>query len=118
MLILVLVLGAFGAGFINGLCGSSGGILLTYVFYAVYRGSERSAKDSMVSAMAAILPISVFSLLTYKNASLSPASVISVVIPSAAGGVIGAVIAHKIPAGSLRLLFAVLVIYAGIKMII
>ena len=114
----VFAAGSLAAGVLNGLIGTGGGIILTYVFSLVLVGNGYTSKDIFVTAMAAILPISVFSLVSCRAEVLRDASfVIPTVTAAAAGGITGAVIGTKVKAVFLERLFSALVIWAGINMI-
>ena len=106
------------AGVINGLLGTGGGIILTFLFSYVFKSYGHSAKDNLVSAMAVVLPVSVFSLTTYEAGYLSSTSdLLAVVIPSAVGGLAGAWLSNRLKPVILEKIFALIVIYAGITMI-
>lgn len=110
------VAGSVFAGVVNGLLGTGAGIVLTFIFAKIC--ADYSPKDCFVSAMAAVIPISVFSLFTYGGAGeFDIIYMISVVIPAALGGLLGAYIGARARAEHLRRIFALLVIWAGVKMI-
>lgn len=109
---------ALGAGIINGLLGTGGGILLTYALAKSLPREKYSPKDVFVCSMTAIIPISVFSLFTYPT-ELSPSlsSLLKLVLPSAAGGILGAVLSSKLKSIILEKGFALLIVYAGLRML-
>lgn len=109
--------GSVFAGVINGLLGTGAGIVLTFIF--TYICGNYSPKDSLVSAMAAVVPISLFSLFSYRELGvLNAGLLLSVALPAALGGLAGAYIGTRVKAVLLQKIFAVLVIWAGVKMII
>lgn len=113
------ILGSIAAGFMNGLLGAGGGIILTFVFSYIFSGRAGVSRSGLVCAMAAILPISVFSLTTYGNIMyFEPGFLLSVIVPSALGGIAGAFVGARIRPVWLVRLFAVLVIYSGVRMLI
>lgn len=113
-----LVSGSLAAGVLNGLIGTGGGIILTYVFSFLLSDGKHSSKDVFVTAMASILPISLFSLLSYRADVIRDMSyVIPTALSAAAGGIIGAVIGTRVRPVVLEKLFSVIVIWAGINMI-
>ena len=106
---------SFAAGCVNGLLGTGGGILLTYMFSYLCIGN---VKDSLASAMAVILPVSAVSLFTYEGGYFSGAlHFFATAVPAALGGIAGAVLSDKVSADLLNKIFAILVIYAGVTMI-
>ena len=69
--------------------------------------------------MSCVLPLSAFSLLTYpmpRDFSLNTLFVI--LITAALGGIIGALLQEKLKIGLLKKIFACLVIYSGISLIL
>lgn len=92
--------------------------MLTYLFAFLFSRGENS-KDSMVSAMTAILPISVFSLMTYGTGEIFTSDIfLNIALPAAIGGILGAFVGNKLRVEILRRIFAVLVIYSGVKSIL
>lgn len=117
-LIILCSVGALIAGVVNGLLGTGGGIVLSFLFAYVFRGIPHNSGDNFVSAMAVILPVSVLSLTTYESGYVtSVRDLLAVVIPSAAGGLAGAWLSCRIRPVVLEKIFALLVIYAGFNMI-
>lgn len=107
---------SLAAGCVNGLLGTGGGILLTYMFAFLSVGD---VKDNLANAMAVIITVSAVSLFTYEGGYFSDSThFFSTAIPAALGGISGAYLSDKVSAKLLNKVFAVLVIYAGINMII
>ena len=119
LLLLLCSTGAFCAGIVNGLLGTGGGIILTFLFAFVFKGTLYDHRDCLVSAMAVILPVSVLSLTTYEAGYITTVTdLLAVVIPSSLGGLAGAWLSRRLRPVILEKIFAVLVIYAGINMIL
>lgn len=118
VLLCVMLAGAISGGFINGLLGTGGGIVMTYMYSFLLRGRNASPKDVFVSAMATILPISLLSLGSYSSEYLRDVSrLVAIAVPSALGGLGGAYLSTRVSSVLLERIFALLVIYAGIKML-
>lgn len=116
--VILTVVVSLAAGGVNGIIGTGGGIVLTYLFTYLSQNSNEDAKDHLASAMAVILPVSCVSLFTYEWGYFeSLTHFFATAVPAAAGGLIGAFLSDKVKTEFLSKLFAVLVIYAGITMI-
>lgn len=118
--LLYFILVCTAGGFINGLLGAGGGILLVWAFSTCIKDhSPDRIRDTFAATLAAVIPITALSALLYGN--ISPDSVTEMtplIIPAMVGGVLGALLLGKIPTGFLKKLFAVLVLYSGISMVL
>ena len=116
---LVLTGAALAGGAVNGLLGTGGGIIFAYFFKYLERRGQAPQGSAFSSAMAVVLPISLVSFTTYgASASLGLSFILKLAVPSAAGGLIGAYLSARMKPVTLERLFAVLVIYAGVKMML
>jgi len=116
---LVFSLFALASGVVNGLLGTGGGILLTYALAKALPRTKYSPKDVFVCSMTAVIPISVFSLFTYPpEMSPSLTVLLGIVLPAAAGGIFGAVLSAKLKSVIVEKAFALLIVYAGVRMLI
>ena len=108
------------AGFINGLLGAGGGILLVWAFSrCIGDESTDGIRDTFASTLAAVLPITAVSAWLYGRQSLPAITELSpLVLPGIAGGVLGALLLGKFSTSFLKKLFAVLVLYSGISMVL
>lgn len=108
------------AGFVNGLFGTGGGIILVFALTSVFKDQEEyTARDIFASVIAAILPMSLVSIVSYiESGNVSFADASPYMLSGLVGGVIGAYLLDRINVKLLKHLFAVMVIYAGIKMIL
>lgn len=114
--LILLALGAIGAGFLNGLLGAGGGIILYFVLGALY---GRGAKENLVLSSTAVMFFCLVSLFFYKgNAALTVRDILSVGIPAAAGGLVGALLLRKIPAHAMKKIFSAVIILGGILMLV
>lgn len=124
----VLYLGGLGAaaGFINGLLGTGGGILLVLAFSraAEQEGRARTIslpitkRDCYANALSVMLPISLFSALRYMAAgSVSPTSFSPFIPPSILGGILGGILLDRLKVSWLRVLFSALIVISGFFMI-
>ncbi len=114
--ILLLALGSVGAGFLSGLLGAGGGIILYFVLGALY---GRGAKQNLVLSSVAVMFFCVISLFFYKgNSALDLAGILRVAIPAACGGIIGAFLLAKIPSAAVKKMFSVVIILSGIIMLL
>lgn len=107
-----VILGA-GIGIINILVGSCGGI----VAVESLRYNKIDQTKSHATAIAIILPLTVISAGIYLyngNVALSDSYVF--LIPGVVGSVLGSIILPKISKKVLSKIFAVFIIYAGIRM--
>ena len=119
-----------GAGLLNGLLGAAGGILLVAVLprltppetlYPSVRplGEDLDRRDILATALSVMLPVSAVSGIFYWIGGIRPSPVLllSLVLPAAAGGLLGAKLLARIPARLLKKIFAAVVVIAGIRML-
>ena len=106
-----------GAGFINGLLGAGGGIIVTYFLSKSLEADNKN--DIFANAVATMLPISVFSFILYSALGhFTPdASLVSIAPIALAGGAIGAFLLTKIKFKITNRIFAILVTVSGFMMI-
>ena len=114
--ITLLALGAVGAGFLSGLLGAGGGIILYFILGALY---GRGAKENLILSSTAVMFFCVVSLFFYKgNSALGISDILRVGIPAAIGGCLGAFLLTKISSDKLKQLFAVVITMSGILMLL
>lgn len=127
MTVLFLLLLGAGAGFINGLLGTGGGILLVYVMRTYARRHRTSdvqenasaQRDVYATALSTMLPISVFSAVHYARAGALDLQAFSpFLLPSVIGGLIGGWLLDRLGLDWLKRLFALLVLISGVLMIV
>ena len=98
----ILAAGALAAGFLNGLLGAGGGVVLYFTLGAI--GGARGSKENLVLSSTAIAFYCLVSLYFYRgNAAL--------------GGFAGAYLLRRIPQSAMRKLFAAVVILGGVLML-
>ena len=122
---LLLALGG-GAGFINGLLGTGGGILLVLALRAYNRrrrvggvDTTEAQRDIYATALAVTVSISVFSTVQYARAgTLDLGGFAPMLIPTVVGGVLGGILLDRLRPDLLKRLFALLILVSGVLMIV
>lgn len=113
----VLALGG-AAGFLNGLLGAGGGILIVSGLGHLCKKSPIS-HARYASAIAVMLPLSAISALHYYRAGhLSSPSLLSLLLPAALGGALGALLQRHLSSRALGRLFSALVLTSGILLVV
>lgn len=101
------------SGGVNILFGGGGGMLIVP---ALRYGMDLDEKKAHASAIAVVLPLSVFSAVIYTVRGVWDVCVgLSVGIGAVIGGAVGALALKKVPKTLLSVLFNVVMIYAGIR---
>ena len=100
-------------GFVNGVLGSGGGSLMMPFLYK-YLGDEKKAHQMIV---AFILPLSIVSASAY-NVDLYSNDVLFIAVGACIGGIIGYKICKKISIEFLKVVFGLIIVYAGVKSIL
>ena len=97
------------AGILNGLLGTGGGVPIYFVL-----SREGADKRAYATASAAVLLLSLQTVLLYRGDAVSPSEV-SPLLPFLAvlGGSIGALLLGKINRRLLRFIFALLLLFSG-----
>ena len=115
----LLILGGIAAGFVNGLLGAGGGIIVIYVLTRLY-GEDIMKKNAVFgNALCVMLPISVLTCALYASrGSMRPEGVGVFAIPALLGGLLGGVLLGKLDTAFLKKSFAGLVIISGIIMMV
>ena len=114
--ILLYISVALAIGFVNGFFGGGGGMLLVPLL--VY-GANLKEKEAHATAIPIILPISIASGITYiMNGIFTVEIFIPTVIGVIIGGIIGAILLKKLPSFITSIVFAVLMIVAGVRLCI
>lgn len=116
---LFLPIMGFFSGLANGLLGAGGGIIAVYALTCSLGDEIKDGRDVFANALCVMLPISAVSCVSYAIAGNLTVSGIGVyAIPAIIGGIVGGILLGKIRLTALRKLFAALVIYSGIVLII
>ena len=120
--LLLTAIGGLAAGFINGMLGTGGGIILVFLLGYLMRRDPTlkniySTRDVFATVILAIRPMSFVSAWFYiKDGSVNINDALVYILPGIAGGIAGAYLLDKINVKFLKKLFAAMVIYAGVKM--
>lgn len=103
-------------GFINGFFGSGGGVCAVYVLEKMLK---TEAKKAHATAIGIILPLSLASLCLYGTKTTPDWNLIILCSSGGMiGGVIGAKFLGKIPKRWLKMLFGIVMIISGVRMIL
>ena len=117
-LIPILLLGA-AAGFLNGLLGTGGGIPLVLGLHLLLGKRVANSKRFFTTALAVMLPLSLYSIGKYRVASpLSHDVFLFTSLPAALGGIVGALLFSRLSTRALGRIFATVVLISGILVVI
>ena len=117
----VLLLAGVGlfAGVVNGLLGAGGGILIVFGLSPLLGQDKEAKRDVFANALAVMFPVSIVSLIGYIAAGrVSLDGFYEYLIPCAIGGFVGALLLDRIKISFVQKLFAVIVIWSGLWMVI
>ena len=113
---LALALGSLGAGFLNGLLGAGGGVILYFLLGAA--GKARGSKENLVLSSTAVMFFCFISLFFYKgNAALGVEAILRIGVPAALGGLCGAYLLRRLSTAAVRRLFSAVVVLGGVLML-
>ena len=114
------------AGIMNGFIGTGGGIILYFTLKFLNKADapqenmqEEEMKNIMAMIVACIIPVSIVSAIIYIIKGNIIYKELAVYLPGALiGGVTGAFLLDKLKFKFIKKIFAVLIIYAGVRMIL
>ncbi len=110
------VAGGAGVGFLNGFFGGGGGMLCVPLLNKLLKEETKTAH---ATAILIILPICIVSAVIYVwNGYFEGLPTLYTGIGVVAGGIAGALLLKVLPAKAVSVVFALLMIAAGIKMMI
>ena len=113
--IFFLAVAAVGAGFLNGLLGAGGGVLL-YFALGVLCGND--TKENLITTSVSVMFFSIVSLLFYSgNNTLDISKITTVCLPAAAGGICGALLLKRLPQTVVKRIFSLVLVIGGILML-
>lgn len=113
---IILILSGLLIGFANGFFGGGGGMICVPLLEKILKIDN---KKSHSTALAVMFPIAIFSLIVYLfKISLDWQLFGFVGSGFVLGGIIGAFLLQKLNAKIVRIIFTVIVLAAGIKMLI
>lgn len=117
---IMLVLSALAAGFINGLFGTGGGIILVFVLNELNKKKkekEGDGKDVFVTVLTVTTVMSVVSAVVYYiKGGMDYSECIKYGIAAVPGGILGAYLLDRLKTETVNKIFCALVIWAGMNM--
>ena len=115
----VLALAGLAAGLANGLLGAGGGIIVTYALVRVLGDKGNATKDVFANVVAAMLPMTAVSAVIYAlRGNLDLKQPAPFLLPAVIGGVIGALLLGRVNTVGLKKIFAALVVFSGLRLIL
>lgn len=120
MTAVLLGLGGFLSGIVNALLGTGGGIIITFLLSKLYASSEEySTKDIFSMTLSSVAIMSAGTAVIYLIKGFFKISdALLLTVPAAIGGAVGALVLDKATPSAFKKIFAVLVVWAGIWMVI
>ena len=113
--ILLYLVTGLAAGFVNGLAGTGAGAVFLLMFVLLGGGMTKTAFGV---SMSCVIPLSLVPLSTYPPPEEGILSMLPFLfLSAAAGGICGAWLQKKIPVQMLKYAFALLLIWAGTRML-
>lgn len=113
-----LIIGGVLSGFVNGLLGAGGGIIIVFVLSRLLK-KHAEQRDIFANALCVMLPISAVSCIVYiLRGQISFGGFPPLIIPAIAGGIIGGLLLCRIKTGALKKLFAILVTVSGVILVL
>ncbi len=108
---------SFLGGILNGTIGTGSGIffMLCAVIMRKYAGADC---DMYTLSLMCVTPISLLSLCLYPAGTIDPDFFVPLMLPSIAGGFLGAYVKRRVSTAALSTAFAAITIYSGISMIL
>lgn len=114
----ILTIGLF-AGFLNGLLGAGGGILIVFGLNQLLGKSLADPRSVFASAIAVMLPLSLLSVIQYfRHGSLEINNLGWLILPAIAGGTVGGLLLRRLSPAFLSRLFAAVVLISGVVLVI
>ncbi|MEY3902698.1 MAG: hypothetical protein RL189_2004 [Pseudomonadota bacterium] len=119
MTISILTLLGIGlaAGTLSGLVGIGGGLVIVPLLVMLGGMQQISAQGTSIGAL--ILPVGIFAALKYyKAGNLDVRSSLYIALAMAAGAYLGASIALQLPQDTLKKIFGIVLVSAGLKFLL
>ena len=115
----LLLWGGLAAGFLNGLLGAGGGIVIIWILEKTLGYRTDDKRDVFANALAVMLPISAMSAVSYAiSGGLPHGDITRFLFPAILGGLLGAFLLDRIGADTVKTLFCLLVILSGVVMVV
>ena len=112
--IILLILGAL-SGFINGFLGGGGGVLVVAVLLACLSLPQKNAQ---ATALLIILPLTAISAVVYLlQGNVKWDVTLWTTLGVVVGGIVGALLLSKLKGNTAKIIFAIVLIAGGIKML-
>jgi len=118
----ILVASGVAIGFISGLLGIGGGIIMTPVQYWIYTSAgmdpDVAIKLAIATSLAVILPTAASGVLQHRRKVIIDWKAVSIIgIFTAIGSFFGAAIASHLPGQALKIIFGIMAILVAIRML-
>ena len=111
---LLVILSAV-AGFVNGFLGGGGGVIVVALLLSVLKLHQ---KYSQATALLIILPLTVVSAVVYAiNGTVDWIPTLWTTLGVVVGGVVGSLLLNKLNGNVTKIIFAVVLVAGGIKML-
>lgn len=111
---ILLTIGLF-IGFVNGFWGGGGGMICVPTLTLILKLEEKQAHATTILIM---LPLSIASFIVYMlKGSIDYQVALTITIGFVIGGIIGAMLLNKINNMVLQLIFAIVIIIGGVKLL-
>lgn len=89
------------------------------LLFALTKDTDFDSRDVFAVSVAAVLPISAVSTVMYMIRTDASLSVMKpYVLPAVIGGAVGALLLDRLPTVGIKMIFALLIIWAGVSLVL